>query len=109
MSSEAEERYYRKETVIIELVVTDYGNPNAPLEPDYQEVRIYDPNGNLVTTLKSTTPGDFVTVIAGTYRVSYTLASDAMLGNWLLAWEVEKSDDVSIENIQFNVASESSP
>jgi len=86
----------RGSTVTIEATITD--ESGNPLTPDSQLVEIYDPDGNLKAS--STTP---TLVSTGVYRFSYTLPSDAELGEWLVKWKVEKGAYVEIEPLRFEV------
>ena len=90
---------YLGDTVRFKNTWTDY-NGNA-LDPDSQEVKIYDGAGNLVTTK---TEADLTKESDGVYFFDYELPETATSGTWRIVWKGTKSGNDFIVSKYFSVS-----
>ena len=88
---------YKGTTIRVKTTIKDFdGNL---LDPDSQEVRIYDSKGNEV----SGSPFSPTKVSEGVYFVDYVLSEDAEEGTWKVVWKIVKSNKPSIGILTFDV------
>jgi len=84
------------ETVRIQNVMKDFDG--SPLNPDSQEVKIYDPTGVLKATYTSP-----VKEADGIYHVDHTTSESDVAGKWTCVWKVVANNITSIEIYTFQV------
>jgi len=87
---------YLGSTIRIKVTLFDYDGKS--LDPDSQEIKIYDSEGTLRKTFDAATYED-----AGVYYVDYTIPSDAPTGDWLVIWKIVKGGLPSIDKAYFRV------
>jgi uncharacterized protein YfaS (alpha-2-macroglobulin family) len=77
--------------------MVDYDGSN--MDPDSQSIIIYDPLGNLMTTI--TNP---VKDSVGNYHFYYTIPANGPAGTWVMYWTVVKSSLPSRTRTEFVVS-----
>jgi uncharacterized protein YfaS (alpha-2-macroglobulin family) len=70
------------------------------LNPDTQEVKIYDPGGAVKSTQTSPTKK-----ADGLYYVLYTFPDDGAVGTWTVKWKITKSGRVRTGQLSVPVTS----
>ena len=87
---------YKGSTIRIRNTITDFdGNP---MDPDSQEIKIYDSKGSLKATLTTPTKEDI-----GKYYIDYTVPEDGEAGSWKVVWRIDKGGQAAVEVLRFAV------
>jgi len=87
------------ETVRILASITDYDG--EAMNPDTQEVKVYDPSGALKHTETAPTKK-----ADGLYYISYTFPGDGAIGNWTVNWKIVKWNAVRTRRLTIPVTAD---
>ena len=90
---------YLGETVKFKVTWTDYAGD--AIDPDSQEAKLYDGNGDLVATITSS---QMVKEETGVYSFDYTLPSSSASGTWKIVWTGTKDGNSFIVSKMFSVS-----